>query len=112
MLEINYFNPVVSDWNEEARERELREREECDFCLYCITPRMTGVYAISEVTDDSNKRPEKTIFVLLEEDDQDPDIRWKESSWGSLQAVVKLIRGNGAMVFFCLDEAADWLNAQ
>jgi hypothetical protein len=29
-LEIDYFNPVVEDWNEEAQERELKEREECD----------------------------------------------------------------------------------
>lgn len=30
---------------------------------------MTGVYSIAEVVDDSNKRPEKTIFTILKEYD-------------------------------------------
>ena len=68
MLEIDYFNPVVDDWTEECYQEELRQREICDYCLYVITPRMTGVYSIAEVVDDSNKRPEKTIFCLLEYD--------------------------------------------
>ena len=46
-LKIDYFNPVVDDWNEEAYRRELQEREICDFCLYTITPKMTGVYSIA-----------------------------------------------------------------
>ena len=65
LLKIDYFNPVVDDWNEEAYQEELRQREICDFCLYVITPKMTGVYSIAEVVDDSNKRPEKTIFCYL-----------------------------------------------
>ena len=60
MLKINYFNPVVEDWNEEAREQERQERKICDFCLYVITPALAGVYSIAEVVDDSNKRPAKT----------------------------------------------------
>ena len=39
-LEIDYFNPVVSDWTEEAYKRELKERETCDFVLYVITPNL------------------------------------------------------------------------
>ena len=68
MLEIDYFNPVVDDWTEECYQEELRQREICDYCLYVITPRMTGVYSIAEVVDDSNKRPEKTIFCILNHD--------------------------------------------
>ena len=68
MLEIDYFNPVVDDWTEECYQEELRQREICDYCLYVITPRMKGVYSIAEVVDDSNKRPEKTIFCLLDYD--------------------------------------------
>ena len=29
---------------------------------------MTGVYSIAEVVDDSNKRPGKTILVILRDD--------------------------------------------
>ena len=68
-LSIDYFNPVVEDWTPECQEEELRQRNECDFCLYCITPKMTGVYSIAEVVDDSNKRPERTILVVKESDD-------------------------------------------
>ena len=71
MLEIDYFNPVVDDWTEECYQEELRQREICDYCLYVITPRMKGVYSIAEVVDDSNKRPEKTIFCLLTADVDD-----------------------------------------
>jgi hypothetical protein len=28
---IDYFNPVVSVWNEEAQKREIEERQNCDF---------------------------------------------------------------------------------
>ena len=31
MLRIDYFDPVVPHWNDEARCRELKEREECDY---------------------------------------------------------------------------------
>ena len=30
-LEIEYFDPVVDEWNEDAYHRELYEREHCDF---------------------------------------------------------------------------------
>ena len=64
-LKINYFNPVVEDWTPECMVEEIRQRETCDFVLYTITPKMTGVYSIAEVIDDSNKRPEKHCFVYL-----------------------------------------------
>ena len=64
MLNIDYFNPVVDDWNDECKKNELRERENCDFCLYVITSDMIGFYSIAEVIDDSNKRPEKTVFFV------------------------------------------------
>ena len=69
MLKIDYFNPVVDDWPEDCMAEEIKQRESCDFCLYAITPKMTGIYAIAEVVDDSNKRPDKTIFVLLHGDE-------------------------------------------
>lgn len=65
-LQIDYFNPVVDDWTEDCMIEERKQREICDFVLYTITPKMTGVYSIAEVVDDSNKRPEKTVFCLLE----------------------------------------------
>ena len=43
LLKIDYFNPVVKDWNEEAQAEEERQKAESDFCLYVITPKMTGM---------------------------------------------------------------------
>ena len=52
-MKIDYFNPVVDDWTPECQDEEIRQRELCDYCLYTITPKMTDVYSIAEVVDDS-----------------------------------------------------------
>lgn len=110
-LVIDYFNPVVDDWNEEAYQRELKEREECDFCLYVITPRMEGVYSIAEVVDDSNKRPDKTIFCFIEKDiDTFSSFTFNKSKIKSLNAVGKMIESNGAKWFKSTEECIEYLN--
>ena len=100
---LDYFEPVVDDWDAEAQENELRKRETCDFFLYTITAKKTGDYSIAEVVDDSNKRPDKTFMVLLKEDDG-----WVilADQWTSLGAVAGLVRRNGAQVFYNLKSAA------
>jgi len=100
---MEYFNPVVDDWNDEAMENELRERKECDFCLYAITPKMTGVYSIAEVVDDSNKRPEKTVLVLLRDDEH---ACFSKRQWKSLIEVAKMVNRNGGRAFDSLQAAA------
>ena len=55
-LEIDYFDPVVGDWTPECQEEEIKQRQNCEFVLYVISPYMQGVYSIAEVVDDSNKR--------------------------------------------------------
>lgn len=102
---ISYFNPVVKDWNEEAQQREEQEKETSDFRLYTITKEMLGFYAIAEVVDDSNKRPEKTIFCYLEEGFGKHQIK-------SLQATARLVKENGAKVFTSLEEVAEYLNQE
>lgn len=91
-LEMDFFNPVVEDWTPDCQEEEVRQREECDFCLYVITPKMTGVFSIAEVVDDSNKSPEKTIFCVLDEDEGK---YFTEHQRRSLQEVSKMVCGNG-----------------
>ena len=92
LLTIDYFDPVVPDWTEEAYKQELKEREDCDFCLYVITPKMTGVYSIAEVIDDSNKRPEKTVFAFLDKDD---DLEFNKDQVKSLSKVAVMVKQNG-----------------
>lgn len=106
-LKIDYFDPVVPDWNEEAYKKELKERKNSDYCLYVITPKMTGVYAIAEVIDDSNKRPEKTVFCFLLEDDNKV---FDKAQIKSLTAVATMVEKNGGKFCGSLKEVADYLN--
>lgn len=108
-LKIDYFNPVVEDWTPECQEREEKEKDICQFLLYVITPRMTGVYSIAEVVDDSNKRPKRTVFCMLEKDD---DKTFDKGQLKSLEQVKKMVENNGAIVCKSLDEVADFLNTK
>lgn len=103
MLKIDYFNPVVKDWNEECQAEEIKQRQECDFVLYVIAKEMKGFYSIAEVIDDSNKRPEKTVFCILPEG-------WDDAQWRSWVAVAKMVSRNGGKVCANLDEVARYLN--
>lgn len=111
-LKIDYFNPVVDNWTEEDMKNEIVQRQTCDFVLYVITPLMTGVYSIAEVIDDSNKRPEKTIFCFTLRDNND-DGKYKFFSEGqikSLNQVGKMVEENGGKWFKTLDEVRNYLN--
>lgn len=106
-LKIDYFNPVVENWDRRAQAIELHERNICDFCLYVITPKMTGVYSIAELIDDSNKRPDKTIFCYLETDYPD---RFSDGQMRSLDMVANMVQKNGAKYLKNLDQVASYLN--
>lgn len=112
LLDIDYFNPVVDDWTPDCMAEEIKQREKCDFVLYVITPEMTGVYSIAEVTDDSNKRPEKTIFCFLTEPIiTDEGTKFFEGhQTKSLNAVGKLIENNGGKWCMNLGDIANYVN--
>ena len=103
MIKCDYYNPIVKSWNEEDRLREVKEREESDYVLYVITSGMKGFYSIAEVVDDSNKRPEKTLFCVLGK-------AWDKQVYHSLCAVERLVESNGARVFNDLEVIANYLN--
>lgn len=90
-LTIDYFNPVVDDWNEEAQKEEERQKEACDILLFVITPEMAGVFSIAEVIQYSNKRPQDTVFFYNE-------YGFKSELKKSLEAVQRLVFNNGAKV--------------
>ena len=116
MLKIDYFNPVVDDWTEECYLEELRQREICDYCLYVITSLMTGVYSIAEVIDDSNKRPDKTLFCVLNKDylplnvETDNPITFNKGQMRSLERTGLMVQKNGGKYFKSLEEVAHYLN--
>lgn len=110
-LKIGYFNPVVEDWTEECMKEEIKQRKECDYCLYVITPRMQGVYSIAEVVDDSNKRPKKTIFCYLTHDfSENTSIWFDDGQIKSLNQVGKMVENNGGKFFKDLNSIVEFLN--
>ncbi len=102
-LTCDYYNPIVKNWSEEDRLREVHERQTADYVLYVLTSDMAGVYSVAEVIDDSNKRPMKTILCILY-DGFGPKMSH------SLRAVEKLVAENGAKVYESLDEVVRFLN--
>ncbi|MDM8544740.1 nucleoside 2-deoxyribosyltransferase domain-containing protein [Desulfococcaceae bacterium HSG7] len=106
-LKVGWFNPVVDQWTEADYLRELEERKNCSVCLYALTPKMKGVYSVAELVDDSNKKPDKTVFLIIEKDNGKnfDDIMKK-----SLNALCKMVKANGVMVFSDMKECAEFIN--
>ena len=107
MLEIGYYDPVSASWTPTMKKEEIIQREDCTFVLYCITPKMTGVYSIAEAVDDSNKQPKKLVFCVLKKDGKD---EFTDAQEMSLNSVAKLIVNNGGKYFRSLKSVADYLN--
>jgi len=107
-LTIDYFDPVVENWNEAAYERELSERRFCDYLLYVLTPKMTGFYAIAEVTDDSYHRPDRTIYCYLPEDDGE---EFTKDQLAEFERLGHVVTENGARWLKNLDEIIAFLNS-
>ncbi len=109
LLKIDYFNPVVDDWDERAQKEEIKQRKISDFVLYTITPRMTGVYSVAEVVDDSNKKPKSTILCILKTDGKK---KFNKHQLKSLEQVANMVKRNGANVFYNLKDVATFLNSK
>jgi len=107
-LKIDYFNPVVKEWNDEAYQRELQERIDCDYCLYVLTPKMEGYYSLAEIIDDSFKRPDKTILCCITDDE---GTKYTDYQQNSLEYLQKVALENGAIIINSLDEVTIFLNS-
>ncbi len=93
---IDYFNPVVEDWTKEAQIKEEEEKAKAAIRLYVLTPKMSGVFSIAELVDDSNKYPNKTICLNIEHDDGSI---YEPHQYKSITAVLKMVEKNGVAVF-------------
>ena len=107
LLKIDYFNPVVKDWTKECQEEEERQKDiECDLQLYVITPEMTGLFSIAEVTEAAINMGERCIFCIL-----DPENKFSNKKRKSLEAIIKMIRKYRAKYFDNLNDVANYLNS-
>ena len=108
---IELFNPIVSKWTKECVIRENEYKENCDISLFVITPYMEGIYSIAEAVEESNKRPERTIFVILDKVVNGKEIRtFTEHMKRSLQVTGELIERNGGQFFNSLEELIECIN--
>lgn len=105
MLKCGYYNPIVKNWSESDRLREVHERETSDYVLYVITSGIKGIYSIAEIIDDSNKRPEKTIVCVLYDGIE-------RQMAHSLRATVNLAMSNGVTACESLEAVAMYLNSK
>ena len=106
-LKIHYYNPVGEEWTSQMMEEGLKQRAESDFCLYVFTPKMKGFYSVAEVVDDSNKRPAKTVFCFIKDDEGN---NFSDVQVRSLEQVKKMVKGHRAPCFDTLNEVIDFLN--
>jgi hypothetical protein len=106
-LNVDWFNPVVDNWNNAAYKRELQEREQDAVLLYCLTPLAEGYYSIAEVVDDSNKRPKRTVMLVKETDGGQA---FTPHQLKSLKAVAKMVETNGGAVFWDAAACAAFIN--
>lgn len=107
LLKCDFYNPIVKNWSEKDRLKEVHERETSDYVLYGITNGIKGVYSIAEVVDDSNKRPKKTLFLNLYREDER---NFTKQMSHSLKAVENLLRENGVTCFDSIESVANFLN--
>ena len=92
-LKIEYFDPSGKERSRRTIREEETQKAEADYCLYVITPLMDDFENISELVDDSNKFPDRTIFCYL---DREGDKEFNKHQIKSLKAVGKMVEGNGA----------------
>lgn len=107
LTEVEYFDPVVDDWNDDAAARELFEREHDDWLLYVFTPLSDNIYGVAEVVDDSNKHPDRTLLCVLEHDGGKV---LSPHQAKAMSMVSRMVEANGARAFHSLGEVASFLN--
>lgn len=112
--DIETFNPVVNNWNEEAKRNEEYHKKNDDYILFVITPNIAGVYSIAEAVDMSNKRPDRVLFLYTKVDyNIDKGVtKFTDKQINSLEEVKKLIKNNGSKVFDSLEEASQFINTK
>ena len=104
---MQYFNPIVEDYDEKAKEREDKEKEKCDVLLFVITNDIAGVYSIAEATEYAVRRGHRVVFCNLYTRDQtDAEIRMK----GSIDHTAELLSKYTRYVCRDLDQAIRYLH--
>ena len=104
-VKVDYFNPLVDDWNEAAQKEEERQKRICEIHLYLITPDMEGVFSIAEAVNSAMTAGKKVYFVVCDDGD------FSEAQLKSLDAVGNMISnpGGGFLIGKDYDSINSWL---
>ena len=100
---IDYFNPVVDDWNDAAVTKEAVEKDICNVHLYTITPKITGLYSIAEVVESVMKNTHKKVIFNVIADDA--DLHFNAQQIRSLINIGKMVMTYGAIFVSGLESA-------
>ena len=106
-LSIDYYNPIVEEWNEEAMLAEEAAKENSDYFLFCLTPQYEGLYSFAEVIDASYHFGKQVLFCYLEEDSR----TWTQEELIALEYIGGIVAQNGGLWINHLEEVADFLNS-
>lgn len=108
LLNCPFFNPVVKDWNEAARQQEVHEKKECGISLYVLTPYLSGVFSIAEVVEDCiSRRPGRTVLCVLR---QYQGKGFDTHVARSIDALIGLVKEHGCFITEDLQSAALVIN--
>lgn len=107
-LKVSYFNPVVANWNEQAKALEDMLKPKAAALVFVITPNQKGFYSIAELTNAANANEQKVIVQFLENEDEIFDEDHRKSN----EATIDLIKNNECVhvVEGDLQDLADYLN--
>lgn len=65
---VDAFNPVVADWNEEAQKREDAHKANDDVNLFVITPATNSPYSLFEIALCVGEDKDRLVVAFLDED--------------------------------------------
>lgn len=102
---IDYFNPVVDDWNDAAYDEEERQKwTQCNVHLYVITPFQEGFYSFAEIIDSAHLAKQRgdivTIYSFFKEF---YGMSFNDKQIKSLEAIGKTVKRIGGTWFDKLD---------
>lgn len=93
--DIEFYDVVSTQDQATSGNLELLQenREQCDYLLYVITPQLSDLDIISQLVDDANKNPGKTLFCFTE---NEGDKKFNSHQIKSLKAIGNMVNNNGA----------------
>lgn len=90
------------------------KKEDSDYYLYVVTPKLVDFFFVSDLVDDSYDYPEKTIYCILKNEitgsKSNIKISFSDDQMKMLNAIGDIIKRNGGKYFKNLDEVVNFLN--